>query len=1705
MAAPAGGPAGDDGAIVTPCFAFGFTPTAHGSCLHHLEGSTLLYTAGTHLALVGAEGGGGPAFVPGRHGARRVRVLAVVASKRYAAAAEAACDEAGGAEEVSVFSLPAGRHERGLELRPHTRASSVAALSFSGDGKLLLVAAGEPDWALLLWRWHGGGKVALVVLPELEVLCAALSPWDEAGLAVAAAHAVRTYRLDLAPPCPAAKPVHHALPEHGGGAVVTCLAHLVCGALAVGSSGGHVWVFGPAAGGPLCALDINGAAARGGGGGGAANGVQALVHRGRGFLAAGSACDVFLFDPPPAAKRAGGGAEGYTLSRVFSFASAVGAPLSPPDARVLGLSVSATDDQLALATGGGQLLLLDVTAATAALEEAAADGGAGRAGAQQPDPADGGWQVVCGGGFAAARIVGLDACQHLPLLLVVSDDKWARLWDWARRTRVAARRLGGDAPLCCALHPSGAMAAIGSGDALRVFHVLHRELAPLAELPVAKCGVACYSHGGALLAAAGRSNAIVLYPAYYGAGAGANGHDPSAAAGAAAHYAQGSTSGGGARGGDGPAALRPLAVLKAHVSTVTGLAFSGDDRRLVSCGAGGALYFWDVPSCARLGELEFVDKRSIYHALAHHDRVPAGAAVARTTDGRLQHIQGGQLMYELSGLGSNDSSPVALTAAGRVVLAATARGGVLSVPWPRDAEAAGEAQRDARRSAAADAAAPPCPAALAAPGAREFGLHAGPVTHLKVLHAAGVIFTASADGLVLMSRVSLVLDGLLCEPPPLALPPSAMAAGSTAAAAAAAAAAGAAAADGGGAAAALAAALGAAGGHAPVGGVPGLPPAVVAVDAGLLQVLHEQLRASAGQVAAAQKEAQWQVLRETQALRASLSASEQRAAALAGEAESLRAALARSAADADAAQQQVRCAARGAARAARRGAAGCAASPALAAPQLFAELESLHVAAAEQLEGLYEARLALEAERYARLAAAKDDLELGLKEEMRRRAEAAAADLAHARAAHAEQLAAETARAEGAAAAAAEAAAVWEEVLVQTEEDLEQQAERDGGRLAAAQHDAGEVQIRLRAELSILQRSNARLQAEKAADAAAAAALGAQIAALRQQVAAAGADADKLRRELEERDSAIRAGEGAAEALRRRIKELETHAFVLGHKARRRTAAAAGSSGRWRWRRWCAHASTPPRAAHVFWQAEVAAAELQPREEALRALQSTVDGQVRARARRGRAAPSRHPTLTPLARLAVLAWRQERELLAGRSSLLATQRAVEEKAAAASAAKRELWAAKATLARQAGLLEAATHDVYHVLQQPDERTRDGRSRRTVALEALAAKYCAGRGGGPRSSVEVEGELRAIIVAAERKAALMEAQLKQACRGRPGARRGHGPEPRTPAPAAAARPRPRPAAGAYAHAQAQAAKAHAGRRLMSDNAALLGDLAELQRGNRHLARSLAAAADQLATCGARLRGLGDAAGGGRAEPQPEGAARSERSRGGSAAGALLPASAGRVLAAALAEQQAQFQELQSLLAATGGIVAAQAAQLARLHGAAGSEAPPGAGPRSVEACGEGRSRRDAELEGVTGAADGAPSLPGFARGLLGASELSDGGGAAAVHAAPGLRAPQQHGGAAWLLAAGAPRLLRSTSPPPGPAAGGGPHAPGRGGGRPASAGRARPASASPGGAPERRLRGGQLLLSASLAEGGLAATSRSPPAGPKRRPGTAGGW
>jgi hypothetical protein len=82
------------------------------------------------------------------------------------------------------------------------------------------------------------------------------------------------------------------------------------------------------------------------------------------------------------------------------------------------------------------------------------------------------WRLWLGAPCLPGRVCGLAAAAAVPLVMAVSsEDRAVRVWDWARRRCLVARRLW-DEPLCCALHPGGHAALVGTGERLLVLHVL---------------------------------------------------------------------------------------------------------------------------------------------------------------------------------------------------------------------------------------------------------------------------------------------------------------------------------------------------------------------------------------------------------------------------------------------------------------------------------------------------------------------------------------------------------------------------------------------------------------------------------------------------------------------------------------------------------------------------------------------------------------------------------------------------------------------------------------------------------------------------------------------------------------------------------------------------------------------------------------------------------------------------------------------------------------------------------------------------------------------------------------------------------------------------------------------------------------------------------------------------------------------------------
>lgn len=76
-----------------------------------------------------------------------------------------------------------------------------------------------------------------------------------------------------------------------------------------------------------------------------------------------------------------------------------------------------------------------------------------------------------------------------------------------------------------------------------------------------------------------------------------------------------------------------------------GLIWHHDDRRLVSVGAGGACYTWDMGTLARVREAEFVDKTALYHGVGLTSR--GALTICRTAAGKLHVLHSGQLRSEV--------------------------------------------------------------------------------------------------------------------------------------------------------------------------------------------------------------------------------------------------------------------------------------------------------------------------------------------------------------------------------------------------------------------------------------------------------------------------------------------------------------------------------------------------------------------------------------------------------------------------------------------------------------------------------------------------------------------------------------------------------------------------------------------------------------------------------------------------------------------------------------------------------------------------------------------------------------------------------------------------------------------------------------------------------------------------------------------------
>ncbi|XP_017883097.1 cilia- and flagella-associated protein 57 [Ceratina calcarata] len=160
-------------------------------------------------------------------------------------------------------------------------------------------------------------------------------------------------------------------------------------------------------------------------------------------------------------------------------------------------------------------------------------------------------------------ISGLSMCAWKSIFMTFGDlDHSVRLWDFESETMILHKQYAED--ICgIALHPTGLFCLIGFSDKLRFMSILIDDLLPMEEFSIRCCKTMEFSYGGHMFAAV-NGNIVQIY----------------------------STIG-----------FTSCFILKGHTNRVKALLWSQTDTKLLTMGAEGAVYQWDINTGKRTSEI----------------------------------------------------------------------------------------------------------------------------------------------------------------------------------------------------------------------------------------------------------------------------------------------------------------------------------------------------------------------------------------------------------------------------------------------------------------------------------------------------------------------------------------------------------------------------------------------------------------------------------------------------------------------------------------------------------------------------------------------------------------------------------------------------------------------------------------------------------------------------------------------------------------------------------------------------------------------------------------------------------------------------------------------------------------------------------------------------------------------------------------------
>jgi len=460
--------------------------------------------------------------------ANGITALAISPSCKLIAIAERTSDR----PLISIFSIHSLKRRIDLD-KPEQSTRSFVSMSFSSDGKLLAALASQPSFPLVVYQWE-----------KNQVLCSVSSvlsatpkyspqvlfhPHDATCISLVGQNTFRLFKCANNVLKQQASPVGKRDPQ-------SYICHTWVGEdkgciVAASENGELVLVenneFKSTLQGHSYGLQIH-----------------CITSFSKGFICGVDQGSILVYERESNSER-----KLFRKTRSLSMDESATQPL----AAITALSLSPSEDTLALATRNNQLLSVSLSSTDISKSSnATAPSG------------NGGSDNECGllkhltQPFHSASISGLDTSIRKPWVATCGHDCTVRIWDYENKICELSKASAEEA-FSVALHPSGFMVLVGFADKLRLMSVLMEDIVTLKEFGIKACKECNFSNGGHLFAAV-NGNTIHLYKTY---------------------------------------TYENIGNLRGHNGKVRSVHWTIDDARVVSAGMDGAVYQWRIDNLNR--------------------------------------------------------------------------------------------------------------------------------------------------------------------------------------------------------------------------------------------------------------------------------------------------------------------------------------------------------------------------------------------------------------------------------------------------------------------------------------------------------------------------------------------------------------------------------------------------------------------------------------------------------------------------------------------------------------------------------------------------------------------------------------------------------------------------------------------------------------------------------------------------------------------------------------------------------------------------------------------------------------------------------------------------------------------------------------------------------------------------------------------------